>query len=304
MLAWRIAMSTEASCQPTHRPFDPLAMTAVAVTVLAWSSSFPAIRAALVSFGAAELGALRFTIAAVPAALFLAVTRPALPKAGELWRFGYGGAFFVAAYTLFLNFGEVTVSAGAASFIINVAPIITAGLAIVTLGERFGPMAWLGTAVSFAGIGFIALGEGSGLSLNAGALLILGAAVCTATSTVVLKPLFARHGPLTVAAWNMVLGALLLGPFLPGALREAAQASGEALGSVLYLGLVPSLIAYATWAVALSRLPAARASNYLYCIPPLATLIGYLWLGETPGTFGIIGGLMALGGVVIVNLKR
>jgi drug/metabolite transporter (DMT)-like permease len=73
---------------------------------------------------------------------------------------------------------------------------------------------------------------------------------------------------------------------------------------VLYLGIVPSLIAYATWAIALSRLPAGRASNFLYCVPPVATLIGFVWLGEVPTALGIVGGALALGGVVVVNLKR
>ena len=70
------------------------------------------------------------------------------------------------------------------------------------------------------------------------------------------------------------------------------------------MALGPSLVAYASWSIALSRLSAARASNYLYCVPPVATLIGFLWLGEVPGTLGLIGGALALGGVAIVNLKR
>jgi drug/metabolite transporter (DMT)-like permease len=54
----------------------------------------------------------------------------------------------------------------------------------------------------------------------------------------------------------------------------------------------------------LSRLPAARASNYLYLVSPVATAIGFAWLGEVPTTLGIIGGVLALGGVIIVNMKR
>ena len=86
------------------------------------------------------------------------------------------------------------------------------------------------------------------------------------------KPLFARHKPLTVSAWNMVVGALVLSPFLPSGIEQATVAPAEGLGAAIYLGIVPSLIAYASWAVALSRLPASRASNFLYCVPPVATL--------------------------------
>ncbi|WP_292295351.1 DMT family transporter, partial [Mesorhizobium sp.] len=200
--------------------------------------------------------------------------------------------------------GELTVSAGAAGFIINVSPIFTAIMAMALLGERFSGMAWFGTVISFAGIGIIAVADGHGLHFNTGALLVLGSALCSAVNTIVQKPLFARHHPLTIAASNMVLGALCLSPFLAEAFSQAAVADMAGLGAAIYLGIVPSLIAYAAWATALSRLPAARASNFLYLVSPTSALIGFFWLGEVPTLFGMLGGALALGGVIVVNLKR
>jgi drug/metabolite transporter (DMT)-like permease len=293
-----------AATLPERKSIDSVTITAVLVTILAWASAFPAIRAGLQAFGPIELGALRFAIAAIPAALFLVVTRPAWPSASDFLRLAAGGILFVAFYTALLNMGEMTVSAGAASFIINTNPIMTAGLAMLVLGERFTARAWAGTAVSFVGIGLIAFGEGEGMRLDIGALLILGAALCNSVTTVVQKPLFTCHKPLTVSAWNMVIGALALSPWLPNAASEFAVASASGIQAVIYLGLVPSLVAYGTWAVALSRLPASRASNFMYCVPPVATLLGFVWLGEVPTLLGAVGGTMALVGVVVVNLRR
>lgn len=297
-------MSAAGEALGSRRSVDATTAVAIVVTIGAWASAFPAIRAGLAAFGPIELGAVRFAIAAVPAAIYLVLVRPALPRWGEAWRFVAGGLLFVALYTVLLNMGEQTVSAGAASFIINVNPIITAGLAMLLLRERFGVWAWVGTFVSFGGIGLIALGEGQGLRLDLGALLILGAACCTSITAIAQKPLLAEHKPLTVAAWNMVLGALFLAPALPSGVAEAGAAPLEALVAAVYLGIVPSLIAYATWAITLSRLSASRASNFMYCVPPVATLMGFLWLGEQPSLVGLIGGVCALVGVLIVNLKR
>ncbi len=297
-------MSIGASYPSKSGSFDGVTTAAVIVTILAWASAFPAIRAGLQAFGPIELGALRFAIAAVPAIVFLVVTRPGLPTLPDFLRLAVGGILFVGLYTALLNMGEITVSAGAASFIINTNPIMTAGLAMIVLGERFSVSAWVGTALSFAGIGLIALGEGEGMRLDTGALLILGAALCTSVTTVVQKPLFARHKPLTVSAWNMVLGSLVLAPWIPTGVVQFAAAPLYGIQAVIYLGLVPSLIAYGTWAIALSRLPASRASNFMYCVPPVATLLGFFWLGEVPTVLGAIGGAMALMGVAVVNWRR
>jgi drug/metabolite transporter (DMT)-like permease len=203
-----------------------------------------------------------------------------------------------------LNLGQQTVSAGPAAFIINVNPIITALLAMVLLGERFVAGAWFGTALSLAGVALIALGEGSGMRIDAGALLILGAALCNSVTAVIQKPLLSTHGPLAVAAWNVVIGTLFLVPFMPSAAAQAALAPPQALFAALFLGIVPSLIGYATWTMLIARMPVSRASNFMYCVPPVAVLLGFVWLGEVPNTFAIAGGVLALAGVAMVNLVR
>lgn len=296
-------MSLNSIPAPASCRFDVVSAAALATTVLGWASAFAVIRVGLTAFGPLELGSLRFAIAALPCVLLLLVLRPPVPTLREFVRIALRAFVCVSTYTVLLNIAERTLSSGPASFIVNVAPILTAIWAMILLGERFGPVAWTGTALSFIGVGLVAISEDSGLSLNVGALFAIAAAFCTSVDAVIQKPLFARHRALVVSAWSMILSALFLAPGLPHAIAEFAEADMEARLAVIYLGIVPSFIAYGAWSVTVSRFPASRAANFLYCIPPTATLMGFLWLGEVPHWLGIIGGVMALAGVAVVNLR-
>jgi len=276
------------------------ALACVALTVLLWASAFPSIRAALVAFGPAELAALRFAIASLALGLYLAWARPPLPNRKELPRILAAGGLGIAAYNLLLNTGSRAVDAGTASFVVNTAPVFTALLGAALLGERLRPLGWFGIALSFGGVALIAVGRGE-MGFGTGALLVLAAAVCQASQFVLQKPLLARCGALPVTACLLWAGTAMLLPFLPGALASAATAPAGALGAVVFLGLGPAALAYVAWSYALSRLPVSRAASFLYLVPPIATLLAWIWLGETPGSGALVGGAVALSGVVLVN---
>lgn len=291
--------------QPKQDPtLDKTTILLLVVTILAWASSFVAIGAGLKGFGAIELGAARFWMAIVPAVLFLLISGAAMPARSDAWRLAAGGVLFIALYTILLNLGQQTVSAGPAAFLINTNPIITAVLSMLLLGERFGRMAWIGTLVSMVGVALIAGSQEGPLRFDLGALLILGAAACNSVTAVIQKPLFARYSPVTVVAWNIVAGSLVLLPWLPSAMAEAGRAPAGALLAAVYLALVPSLVAYATWAALIARMPVSRASNFMYCVPPITLVFAALVLGEIPTTMAVFGGALALAGVVVVNLSR
>jgi drug/metabolite transporter (DMT)-like permease len=278
-----------------------LPVWALVTTILLWASAYPAIRAGLEGFEPGPLAAFRYGVAA------LAFLVPALggrlprPAPADLGRILAAGGLGIALYNLALNSGEVTVSAGAASFLINCSPIFTALLGTLILGERFRIWGWVGSAVSLAGVALIASADGGAAGIGSGAWLILLAAGCQSIQFVLQKPLLARYGAFATTAYIVFAGAIFLLPFLPAALRTLPVASAGSIEAAVYLGLFPAALAYAAWSVVLARFPVGRASSFIYLVAPLATGLAVLWLGELPSALALLGGCTVICGVVLVN---
>lgn len=272
---------------------------ALLTTVVLWASAFVAIRAALGELGPGELAFLRYAVASVVMVGLVALTRPSLPPRGAWPRIIGLGLTGIAGYNLALNLGEQTVTAGAASLLAATNPLITGLLAVVLLGERLAPRLIVGLGLGFAGAALIAIGDGSALTIDPGALLVLVSAAALATYFVLQKPLLADHGPLVITACAIWVGTLTLMPFAGSAVAAIGRTSPGTLAAAAYLGVFPAAVAYALWAYVLSQMPASRAANYLYGAPVAALVIAWLWLHEVPTPLVIGGGSLALVGVLI-----
>lgn len=289
---------------PSPSPLSQRAGYAAALaTVVLWASAFPVIGLALRSFEPIPLAALRFGVAAILWGVWLASRRHALPGPRDLLRLAGCAAIGIAAYNALLNTGQTSVSAGAASFIVNTVPVITAILAVLFLKERYTIWAWVGTGISFAGVAVIAAGQPGGLSFGAGAMLVFAAAACQAIFFVLQRPLIAALGAKVCAGFVIILGAACLSPWLPAAAAQANHASWPALAAVLYLGVFPGAIGYATWGVAQNAFGAGRAANFLYLVPPTAVALSFGIVGEAPARATLIGGALAIAGVILMNAK-
>ncbi len=279
-----------------------LAGAAALVTVAAWASAFIGIRAAGedISPGALSLG--RLLVGGLALGAVVAVRREPLPARRDIPAIVVFGLLWFGIYSVALNEAERRIDAGTAAMLVNVGPILIALLAGVLLREGFPRSLLAGSAVAFAGAVLIGLATSDGgLAAGGGAALCLLAALAYAGGVVSQKPVLTRVSPLQVTFLGCAVGAFACLPFAPTMVGELGSAGGSSVRWMVYLGLVPTALAFTTWAYALSHTTAGRMGATTYLVPPLAILMGWLILSETPPVLALAGGALCLGGVVLAR---
>jgi drug/metabolite transporter (DMT)-like permease len=251
------------------------------------------------------LALLRFSVAAVVLGVAGICKGSRRPRGWEIFWCFVTGLVGVAIYHPFLNYGEHQVSAGAASLLINSAPVWTAILAPVFLSEKITVQKTVGIAVSFVGIALLVIGKDGHFRLEPGALFIIGSAVCHSLFVIVQKKYLFNLSALDFTLWTAVFGVLILLPLFGVSTWHAVQgAHVRATLEVVYLGIFPAAIAYIAFAYAAARMPASQVMTFMYLVPALAMVISWVYLKEVPTGLSLLGGALAIAGVAVVNTAK
>lgn len=271
--------------------------------VAAWGVSFVATRIALEAFTPFAVVALRLTLGS---ALLLGVGRwgrvRALPGR-EAARVTVLLGAIVAAHLLIQAIGLEHTTAMNTAWIIGFIPVVIALGARIFLGQRLPPVAWLGIAVATFGVLLVTAQEPPDFErARLGDLLAVASTFTWAAYTLIaVRPLQRwgslpmTAGPIAVAAsvlWvaTAVDGRLLVGPIGPAS-----------VGSVLFLGIVCSGLAYLLWMRAVAEIGPARTGVYLYVEPFVTLAVAWAALGEPVLANAVAGGITVLAGVWLVH---
>lgn len=291
----------------TEKRYELKHVLAAMATVLIWSSAFSAVSMIVGpggGYGPGQLVLLRFLVASTTMAVVAIARRQRLPRREDVGRLMLAALFGITTYQVAFTFGETGVSAGASALIIASGPIWTALLAVGFLGERLNKYGWAGVALAFAGVSAISFGEGTGgFAFQPMALVTLVAALATATYFVLSKKPLRSYSALEFTSYVIWFGTVPMLVFLPGLVQQLPAAPAWATATIVYLGVFPGALAYLLWSYALSGMPASTTASFLYAQPVLASLVAWVVQKAVPSTVTMIGGALALAGVIIVQTK-
>jgi DME family drug/metabolite transporter len=250
------------------------------------------------------VGAVRVVVGAV---LLLLAQRLVAREAGGRWSRGplVAGAVGVAAYQLcfFAAVKDTGVAVGTV-VALGSAPAL-AGLGGWLLDRTRPDRAWAAaTGLACGGVALLALAGGGSEVSAPGVALAVGAGAAYATFTLASKRLLdAAHGVEPVMAALFGGGAILLLPVLVlGDVSWAATPGGVAMA--LWLGAVPTAVAYLLFARGLRHLPANEVATLTLGEPVTAALLGAVVLGERPGAGALAGIALILAGLAVLALPR
>ena len=280
-----------------------LAIFALVCTMFVWGSTFAVTKVVLEEVEP-------FTVTVVRFAIGLAVLTPFAYRQG--FRIGLAvrpafvlfGLTGVALYFGLQNLGLVFTTAGNAALIQAGVPAVAALLAFLFLGERIPALRLVGVGVSILGVLLVSGVTPSGGEPGAllGNVLILGSVMAYGAYATQGKALrTVQHYPVTVVTLaSFIAGLFFLLPLMVGELWITGVPDISFRGWVilLYLGAGASALTLFMWNFALRYVAASAAALYINLVPVFG--LGFaLLLGESAGMMQLVGGALAIAGVLL-----
>ncbi|HEY8589828.1 MAG TPA: EamA family transporter [Naasia sp.] len=284
---------------------SPRAVILFAALALAWGIPYLLIKVAVTELDPAVVVFWRSLIGGL-VLLPLALARRQVLPVLRRWR-------PLLAYTVieivlpwyFLSSAEQRLPSSTAGLLLAAVPLV--GVAVAFLSgrpERFSGRNWLGVLLGMLGVAALVGLDVAGSDLGAVAevaVVVVGYAIGPAILVRWMSDL-PGTGVVTV---SLLLAALIYVPIVPLTGSWPTQwPSGEAVSSVIVLGVVCSAVAFLLMFALIAEIGPVRTTTITYVNPAVAIVAGALVLGERVTVWTILGFALVLAGSFLVTRKR
>lgn len=235
---------------------------------------------------------------ALPVGLLLLALRPTLPTGSWWWRALVLGTLNIGAFFVLIFVAAYRLPSGMAATLTATAPIAMMVVAWLLIAEkpRFASLA--AAVIGIAGVALLVLRAGFAVD-RVGVAASLGAIVMSSFGYVLLKKWKAPVDLLTLTAWQLVAGGLLLLPVALVVEGAPPAVDAPAVLGFLYIGLVGTGVANYVWFRGLQRMPAASVSLIGLLNPVSGTVLGVALAHEVFGPAQAGGMALVLVGVLL-----
>lgn len=273
-------------------------------TVFLWASAFPLTKVAMDHYTPNALGFVRCAVAAIFLLIIGILNHIRKPQKKDIpWFFLSGGLGFTL-YMITFNTGIQTLTSATSSIIIATTPIMTAVVSSKCYGEKINKLGWFTIALAFIGVLILLLWDGV-FSINIGLIWTICAAIVFCGYNILNRKLSSMgYTALEIVTYSMFCGAILLAVFSPQGVSQVITAEPKHILSVIYLGAMPSALAYFLWGKAMYLAEkTSEVTNFMFVTPLLSTALGFMLLKEIPNMGTFIGGAIIILSIILFNLK-
>jgi drug/metabolite transporter (DMT)-like permease len=217
------------------------------------------------------------------------------------------GAFGVFAYNLFFMGALERLPGSRAALIIALNPALTIAISAFALKEHLSPRRWLGVAIALFGV-WIVISHGdiasiASAGIGAGELFMFGAVTSWALYTIIGRKVLGGLTPLAATNYAALWGTLMLAGAAAPEFGSVTldQFDGVMVGSLLYLGIGGTALAFVWYYMSVKKLGTAVTSIFNNLVPVFGVAISVLVLGEELLVSMLVGGAIAIAGVMMVS---
>jgi drug/metabolite transporter (DMT)-like permease len=282
---------------------------ALGIVYVVWGSTYLAIAIAVETLPPLLWAGLRFALAGVLLAGWLAlrgvdlrISRPELAGAAAV------GILLLAVANGLVVLAERTVPSGVAALIVASIPLWIVIYRMIA-GESVGRDLLAGVLLGLGGVAILVVPGGLNGTIDpVGALMLFGATLSWALGSFLSPRLRTPRDVLVSTAYQMLAGGVVL--LLVGVGRgeladlDPATFSTRSIVAFIYLVLFGSLVAYSAYTWLLQNASVSLVSTYAFVNPVVAVLLGALILAEPITPTILIGAAVIVVAVAFIVFRQ